>query len=90
MSLHTELERLIGTAIVDGEFRANLLESPISAAAQFNLSAEEIQALRSASTTSWDEFAACLHDWIREAPKLRHTPTSRWNPEEYVVKRIAV
>ncbi len=90
MPSHPELERLIGTAIVDGEFRASLLESPTTAAADFSLSAEELDVLSSAAGDSLEELAAHLYAWITMAPKFRRAPAIRWALESYQAARIAV
>lgn len=83
MSSNGELERLIGTAVVDAEFRAGLLESPVAAASSFNLSAEELDALSSADASSLEDLAAHLYAWITKAPKFKRSPATRWTMEGY-------
>ncbi len=90
MPSHKELERLIGAAIVDSEFRASLLESPAAAASGFNLSAEELDALSSADTSSLEELATFLYAWITKAPKPRRASFGRWSLDGYQAVRIAV
>lgn len=90
MPPHKELERLIGTAIVDGEFRASLLHSPAAAASGFDLSAEESAMLSSADSGSLEELAAYIHAWITKAPKPRRVASPRWTLEGYQSGRVAV
>lgn len=90
MASHKELERLIGAAIVDGEFRTSLLESPLAAASGFDLSAEELAALDSAGANSLEELAALIHAWITNAPNPKRTVATRWALDGYQAARIAV
>ena len=92
MPSHKELERLLGTAVVDGEFRASLLESPAATAlaSGFGLSPEELEALRSADVGSLEELAAHLHAWITKAPKPRRAQTTHWTLDGHQSARMAV
>ncbi len=90
MPSHKELERLIGAAIVDGEFRASLLDSPLTAASGFSLSAEELDALGASDAGSLEELAAHLYAWITKAPKPRRALSTRWTLEGYQAARVAV
>ncbi|MHB1158878.1 MAG: Franean1_4349 family RiPP [Chloroflexota bacterium] len=90
MASHKELERLIGAAIVDGEFRMSLLEAPLAAASGFDLSAEELAALNNAGASSLEELAAHIHAWVTNAPKPKRTVATRWMLDGYQAARIAV
>ncbi len=90
MPSNRELERLIGTAIVDEEFRANLLESPAAAASGFNLSDEELDVLSSSGAESLEELANHIYAWITNAPKPRRSTATHWTPDGYQTSRVAV
>jgi hypothetical protein len=90
MPTHRNLERLIGAAIVDRDFRASLLESPLSAAEGFNLSTDEMDILRSAGAGTLEELATHLHAWITKAPTPRRAGPPRWTSEDYHLARVAV
>ena len=89
MPPHGELERLIGTAVVDGEFRAILLESPEAALEGFDLSPEELDALVSANARTLEELAAQLYAWIAQAPRPRRA-AGRWLFDNQRTTRMAV
>ena len=62
------LNRLIGTAVVDREFQRQLLRDPVIATAQFELSPEEFLAVTSVRATTLPEFAQKLETiWTMEA-----------------------
>ncbi len=62
---YTELEEIVGHAIIDRNFRADLLNgSRASALARFNLSPEEKQALMSIRAESLESFAGQLVGWM--------------------------
>ncbi len=84
------LERLIGTAVVDREFRALLLQSPLSAAQGFGLSADELDILRSACADTLEDLAAHIHAWITKAPAPRRPMPNRWGGEDHLSARVAV
>jgi len=90
MPLHRNLDRLIGTAIVDRAFRASLLESPLSAAEGFDLSSDELDILRSASADTLEDLATHVHAWITNAPTPRRAVPPRWVSEDYHLVRVAV
>ena len=90
MHPHKNLEKLIGTALIDGQFRGNLLLSPQGAASGFDLSDEEVVVLSSANTNSLEELAADVYAWITRAPKPRKMPAFRWMPEAYEGALVAV
>lgn len=90
MPSHGNLERLVGAAIVDGEFRASLLDSPLSAASAFGLSAEELAMLESAKASTLEDLAAHIHAWVTNAPKPRRMTFPRSALEGYQAARIAV
>ncbi len=75
---HLNLERLIGTAMIDTQFRATLIGSPIAAAKGFELSDEELDVLASANAQSLEDLAAHVHAWITRAPKPRRSAVPRW------------
>ena len=89
MPPHEELERLIGTAVVDGGFRATLLESPEAASEGFDLTPEELAALVSANARTLEELAAHLYAWIVQAPQPRRAAV-RWLLDNQRTTRIAV
>ncbi|HEX2988373.1 MAG TPA: Franean1_4349 family RiPP [Chloroflexota bacterium] len=88
--LHKNLEKLVGTAVIDGEFRAILLRSPNDAVKEFELTEEELEAVNSAGTGSIEEFAACIHAWITRAPKPRHASSGHWILDGSLAERVAV
>jgi hypothetical protein len=90
MPPNENLERLIGTAIVDREFQAFLLRSPISAAQGFDLSSDELDVLRCAGPGTMEELAAHVHARITKAPGPRRALPSRWAAEDNLLARVAV
>ncbi|MGE5619445.1 MAG: Franean1_4349 family RiPP [Sphingomonadaceae bacterium] len=90
MGPHKELERLIGAAIVDGEFRASLLESPLAAAAGFDLAEDELAVLDSAGADSLEELAAHIYAWITKATTPKRVTAARWSLDGHQAARIAV
>lgn len=90
MPPHGNLERLIGTALIDSEFRARLLSAPAIAARGFDLSEEEFGVLNCASIHSFEELAAHVHAWITRAPKLRRATSLRWPPHSQHTAYVAV
>lgn len=62
---YAELEEVVGHAIIDRSFCADLLNgSRASALARFNLSPEEKQALMSIRAESLESFAGQLVGWL--------------------------
>ena len=90
MQQHRNLESLIGTALIDSEFRVALLDSPVAAAADFGLSEEELDVLSSAGASSLEELAGQIYTWIARVPKPRRTASPRWVMEDYQATRVAV
>ncbi len=90
MLLYRNLERLIGTALIDGEFGAALLRSPVVAASGFDLSSEEMDVLNSANADTLEDLAAHIHAWITRVPKPRRTASHRWTLDDYQDGGVAV
>ena len=62
---YAELEEVVGYAIIDRGFRADLLNGPRARAlSRFNLTPEEQQALMSIRAESLESFAGQLAGWI--------------------------
>ncbi len=61
---YEELQAVVGTAIVDAGFRDSLLSNPSSAVDAFDLSAEELHALRSIEANSLQSLASQLEVWM--------------------------
>jgi hypothetical protein len=62
---YAELEEVVGHAIIDRGFRADLLNGPRARAlSRFNLTPEEQQALMSIRAESLESFAGQLAGWI--------------------------
>lgn len=74
---HRAVQHLIGRAIVDKEFRDQLLNSGRKQAlAQFDLTDDERKAICSIKARSFEEFASELHDWIETVDgEPRRRPT---------------
>ena len=87
---HANLERLIGTALVDREFCAALLRSPVEVAIGFGLSDEEVGILKSASASTLEDLAGYIHAWMNQAPQPRRGANRRWAVEGYPLARVAV
>ena len=63
--IHPVLEEVVGQAIIDHEFRAGLLHGRRARLlSQFDLTAEERQALMSIRADSLEAFAGQLYRWI--------------------------
>ena len=58
------LQAIVGTAIIDREFRQTLLSSSEKAVAGFDLTLEEFQAITAIQAKTFEEFAGELHQWI--------------------------
>ncbi len=88
---HSNLERVIGAALVDHEFADSLLRSRGAAAAtDFDLSTEELEVLNSANADTLEGLAAHVHAWITNAPKPRRPASSRLPAEGLKSTRVAV
>lgn len=87
---HGNLERVIGTALIDREFRGSLLRSPADATSGFDLSEEELAVLSSANAASLEELASHVHAWLTRAPKPKRVTTPRWPLQGYEAVQVAV
>ena len=87
---HANLERVIGAALIDHEFRAALLKSPAEAASGFGLSDEEVGILKSDGAATLEELAAYIYAWINKVSQPRRGSTHRWPVEGYPLTRVAV
>jgi hypothetical protein len=69
---YAELEEVVGHAIIDRDFRADLLNgSRARVLSRFNLSPEEKQALMSIRAESLESFAGQLVGWMdAQAPSV--------------------
>ncbi len=90
MPPHANLERLIGAALVDGEFRATLLTSPARAATDFGLSIEEVNELEAANAGTLEELASHIYAWISRLPQPRRGVARRWAQDGHIAARVAV
>jgi hypothetical protein len=62
---HKALQDLIGRAIVDRDFREDLVSgNRDGAVSDFDLSQDELDAIRSIDAGSFEELAGQLDDWI--------------------------
>ncbi len=62
---HRALQTLVGRAIVDKGFREQLLNGNRERViAEFDLSDDELRAIRSIKAQSFEAFAGELHSWI--------------------------
>ena len=62
--MHENIQALIGTAIVDTEFRQQLLENPASVIGDFDLTPDEASAIIAVRASTLQGFASQLHAWI--------------------------
>lgn len=90
MSSHPNLERLIGAALVNREFRDRLLKVPVQAAVEFDLSTEELRMLASARAATFDELAAHVWAWSTRAGTTGRSIAASWVPEVREAVRMAV
>jgi hypothetical protein len=61
---HEMLQAMVGMAIVDPDFRRQLVERSGRALNEFRLSNDESTAVRSIEANSFQDFASQLHNWI--------------------------
>lgn len=66
------LSEIIGTAVIDGDFRHDLLHNPQRVLPQFDLTAKESDAIASIRAGSLEQFATQLHAWITENGNGHH------------------
>jgi hypothetical protein len=79
--LHESLQAIIGTAVIDAEFRKALLNGSRQHVIQrFNLSREEHDAIMRVRADSLEQFAGQLDQWIRRAQDKMEPPTLRSLP----------
>ena len=72
--LYPALEEVVGQAIIDGEFRAGLLNCKRARLlSRFDLTPEEAQAVMSICAESLESFASQLYSWI-ETQQRRTRP----------------
>jgi hypothetical protein len=74
--LHESLQAVIGTAVIDTEFRKALLNGSRQRVIQrFNLSREEFDAVMGVRANSLEQFAGQLDQWILRAQGKMEPPT---------------
>jgi hypothetical protein len=74
--LHESLQTVIGTAVVDSEFRKALLNGSRRYVIQrFNLSRDEFDAVMGVHADSLEQFAGQLDRWILRAQGKMEPPT---------------
>ena len=79
--LHESLQAVIGTAVIDTEFRKALLNGSRQRVIQpFNLSREEHDAVMRVHADSLEQFAGQLDQWILRAQGRMEPPTLRALP----------
>jgi hypothetical protein len=79
--LHESLQAVIGTAVIDTEFRKALLNGSRQRIIQrFNLSREELDAVMRVRADSLEQFAGQLDQWISHAQGKMEPPTLRGLP----------
>lgn len=93
MPSHPNLERLIGAAVVDREFRNRLLKMPVQVAVDFGLSTDELRILASARASTLEDLSAHVWAWstraTTEGRSIRSIAAS-WVPEVRDPVRVAV
>lgn len=67
---HETLQAIVGTAIVDSDFCHSLLQKSPDIARDFELTAEESQAIQSIHASTLSDFASQLHRWIVRSSTL--------------------
>jgi hypothetical protein len=73
---HESLQAVIGTAVIDQEFRKALLNGSRGYVIQpFNLSPEEFDAIMGVRADSLEQFAGQLDRWILGTQGKREPPT---------------
>jgi hypothetical protein len=79
--LHESLQAVIGTAVIDKEFRKALLNGSRQRVIQpFNLSREEFDAIMHVRANSLEQFAGQLDQWISRAQGRMEPPTLQTLP----------
>ncbi|HOQ97203.1 MAG TPA: Franean1_4349 family RiPP [Anaerolineae bacterium] len=64
---HQGLSEVIGTALVDEQFRQALLSNPGEAIASFDLASDEVNALVRIRAATLEQFAEQLASWLGRA-----------------------
>lgn len=81
MESRSELQAIIGTAIIDPAFRRRLLESPASIVDEFPLTPMEREAVLTIRADSLSDFATKLDAWIKANSNHSHVETGGDNAE---------
>jgi hypothetical protein len=69
---HEALQAIVGTALIDREFRQAMLNGlRATVIKQFDLSAEEREVVMSIEASTLEQFAWQLHSWIMERQKVK-------------------
>jgi len=68
---YENLQAVVGTAIVDSTFRRRLLNRSLEALKPFDLSSEEVDAIRSIHADTFEGFASALNRWIVDRAEAR-------------------
>ncbi len=68
---YEQVQAVIGTAIIDSEFRRRLLNSPARAVEEFDLTVDERSAIAGIRAQSLEDFARQLHCWLTQTPAER-------------------
>jgi hypothetical protein len=55
---------ILGTAVIDGDFRSQLLRTPASVLPRFDLTREERRALSAIRADTIEQFAEQLYQWM--------------------------
>ncbi len=75
---HEQVEVVVGTAVIDGDFRRRLLTNPSSVVQDFALTVEESRAIESIRARSLEEFARKLRRSLaRPQRRQRRAPGER-------------
>lgn len=83
--LHESLQAVIGTAVIDTEFRKALLNGSRQRVIQrFNLSRDEFDAVMSIRANSLEQFASQLDQWILRAQGKREPPPLAALPRSWI------
>jgi hypothetical protein len=61
---YDRLQAVVGTALVDSSFRRSLLNGSYDVLREFDLSPQEMAAVRMIEADSLQEFASQLHQWM--------------------------
>jgi hypothetical protein len=67
---HGNIQALVGTAIVDVEFRQRLLENAGSVIGEFDLTPDEVSAILSIKASTFQGFATQIHTWVASTSSI--------------------